>query len=168
MRTTVVVLLCGWMSGCTFGVRGLDVGGDQTPGASPGTPQPQPQPHDLSTAPATHDGGVVTPPAQPDLAPPPVTYGEACDSDPSKMSCGSALFCLSGSRSGSGDGSSMPDGYCSSSCDSASCPTGTQCGTVGDRKYCLAECPAAGCRTGYICCTKNFNPGVCLTSALCD
>jgi hypothetical protein len=171
MRTTLVMLLCGWMSGCTFGVRGVDVDpGDPGPGPAGGMSMPQPI--GPSTASPSDDGGVTPPPApMPDLAPA-ANYGDPCD--PKKMDCHAGLSCSSGGLTSGGPGpggdssSSLPGGYCTTRCESASCPAGTQCGTVGDRKLCLLDCPATGCRTGYICCTRRFTPGVCLTEDLCD
>lgn len=92
---------------------------------------------------------------------PNTTIGQPCTSS---SQCGTNGLCATGSY--------FPGGYCTQSCLSSSCPSGSACysSTDGTSAYCFASCtpPSSGssqstCRAGYVCSDDGAGKGVCLT-----
>ncbi|MDF1565850.1 MAG: hypothetical protein P1V51_22635 [Deltaproteobacteria bacterium] len=70
--------------------------------------------------------------------------GAGCSSP---ADCAADLSCAPG----------LPGGYCTRSCETEACPTGTACTTYGGSSYCFDSClSSSDCRSGYVC-----SAGVC-------
>ncbi len=99
-----------------------------------------------------------------------VTFGGVCTGEGSPVvgascamssDCGPALACLT-------DANGFPNGYCTASCASVTCPADSVCATVASSGLtaCMNSCAdASDCRTGYSCC---FSLGsVCAPTDFC-
>lgn len=150
------LLLVGLWAGCDFHVDGVGLSGvGAGGGAPPSADSPDlSNPHPITPAPDLAQA--------PDLAPLPASgIGSACD--PHKNACAAGETCLT--KIGNSD---VPGGYCTISCETTPCPSGSQCAGAPGSRLCVEECPATGCRAGFICCTNNFtSPGVCLQAQYC-
>ncbi|RKH23916.1 peptidase S8 [Corallococcus sp. CA041A] len=90
---------------------------------------------------------------------PTTTIGGACTTN---STCGTGGQCLTGT--------SFPGGYCTQSCMTAGCPSGSDCysNDRGATAYCFVTCtPSSGntqgsCRTGYRCVSDGAGSGACL------
>jgi hypothetical protein len=172
MRSGLLVLALA--AGCTFSVHGADPSasppppgpgadsptnvGDELPDAAAGDPPPPP-PTDM----AQDDGKPKPPPPPPpaDMAPKPHVIGDACATD---SDCGAAdRFCIH--RIGTTAAGDFPQGYCSRSCRTTPCPSGSVCQPVAGTQLCFSQCPVNDCRGGYQCCGPAKNE--CLPNNFC-
>lgn len=80
--------------------------------------------------------------------------GAPCGND---AACGTGGFCVT----------AWPGGYCSTSCLTTACPTGSICLEAStDTRLCLDSCSAPGqgqssCRAGYVCYSDGAGRGLC-------
>ncbi|RJS20142.1 peptidase S8 [Corallococcus sp. H22C18031201] len=93
--------------------------------------------------------------------------GESSDPEPTSLV---GQPCTKDSQCGTGGicATNYPSGYCTLSCVSSSCPSGSKCYATSDvaNAYCFATCSGIGtqgsCRTGYICAPDNAGNGACV------
>ncbi len=63
---------------------------------------------------------------------------------------------------------SWPNGYCTQSCATTRCPSGSMCVEFEDASVCLATCTAS-CRPGYTCASfRGVSTQACLPSKIVD
>jgi hypothetical protein len=143
------------VAGCQFTVVGVGGGGtsaptDPTAGDS-GTPQTG-SPDDLAQAP-TGAPDLGTPGPGPMPMPPPPKGGDVGASCDPMHKCAPGLQCAT--NIGGPMGLNFPGGYCTQSCMSASCPSGSTCTDVHGQQFCLAACQQpTDCQTGAFCCNN--------------
>jgi hypothetical protein len=163
MVAAVVGASCFFAAGCTFDVIGVNTGDPNGPPAPPAPTQSVPS--------GAADGGTTSqqpPPPQtpptpgaPDMAQ--QRIGTACMND---NQCDPGLTCAQSFGIGPGR-VTIPGGYCTLDCSTATCPANSVCTTLTFGKFCMSSCPPDPCRTGYTCCSIGQSQKVCSTMQLC-